>query len=327
MSIIKSVIQKPESIYCNECKEFLPFVLTESQLTASMRGLSFSYRGFVCRCEKCHTPSYPLFVEDYNLNAKYEAYRSNAGILSLAKIREIPEKYNIGVRPLSLILGWGEQTFTRFYNGELPSEKYSDIIKNISDNPREYRRLLCLNSDKITTVAMKKSLKAVDDIIGDISEDHALIKTACYICRELPDVTALALQKLLYYINGFYSAFIGASCFSDMCYAWEYGPVYPTIYFLKKEGNLESQFSKDGPPDISDQLKEIADSVIKYFGCFSGDKLTEFTHSETPWFLIRDKNNDDIVIPQTLISNYFASVIEKHKTCPIQAYASELFNR
>lgn len=168
-------------VYFVDCKKFLPFVLTESQLKASMRGLSFSYKGYVCRCKKCHTPSYPLFVEDYNLNAKYEAYRVNAGILSLSKIREIPEKYNIGVRPLSLILGWGEQTFTRFYNGELPSEKYSNIIKNISDNPREYRRLLCLNSDKITTVAMKKSLKAVDDIIGDISRNRTANCKNCKI--------------------------------------------------------------------------------------------------------------------------------------------------
>ena len=330
MNIDNAIESMLETVYCIRCEESVSLVLESSLFEKEIKGVLVTYNGYKCRCPKCNTVFYPFPVEEYNFDAMYEAYRAKMNIISLHRIKEIPEKYNIGIRPLSLVLGWGEQTFSRYYNGELPSAKYSDLLKEIYDNPKEFRRLLCLNSSKITEVAMKKSLSTVDTIIGDISEDKILVSTACYICSRLPEVSALALQKLLYYIDGFYSAMFGASCFSEPCCAWARGPVYPTVYYLKKEGKLEASSSTVAAPefmnsDVADQLKEISDSVIKYFGCFSGDKLTELTHSETPWILSRKKSSDDIVIQPNLIRDYFTQVIDKYKIRQIQMYASEIF--
>lgn len=40
-------------------------------------------------------------------------------------------KYNTGKRPLSLLLGWGAVTITRYLDGDIPTKSYSDKLKLI----------------------------------------------------------------------------------------------------------------------------------------------------------------------------------------------------
>lgn len=67
----------------------------------------------------------------------------------LMKILSIPKKYAIGKRPLSLLLGWGEQTFTRYCNGDMPSKQYSDILRRLYNEPTYYNELLQNNKDRM----------------------------------------------------------------------------------------------------------------------------------------------------------------------------------
>jgi len=66
----------------------------------------------------------------------------------LEKILEIPQKYNIGKRPISLLLGWGEMTFTRYCDGDMPTKQYSDVLQRIYDDPAFYLSLLEENKGK-----------------------------------------------------------------------------------------------------------------------------------------------------------------------------------
>ncbi|MBZ9607298.1 DUF4065 domain-containing protein [Clostridium estertheticum] len=44
------------------------------------------------------------------------------------------------------------------------------------------------------------------------------------------DITSLALQKLVYYVQGFYYAFTNRLIFEENCEAWVHGPVYRNVY-------------------------------------------------------------------------------------------------
>jgi hypothetical protein len=79
----------------------------------------------------------------------YDVYRQNNGIISLEKILEIPRKYNIGKRPLSLLLGWGEMTFSKYCEGDMPTKQYSNILLKIYDDPAYYKELLEKNKDNL----------------------------------------------------------------------------------------------------------------------------------------------------------------------------------
>ena len=97
------------------------------------------YLGMATVCEACESKIYVHEIEDYNLKALYDAYRKKNSIISLEKILEIPEKYSIGKRPISLLLGWGELTFTRYCDGDMPSKQYSDILQRIYEDPTYFK--------------------------------------------------------------------------------------------------------------------------------------------------------------------------------------------
>lgn len=69
------------------------------------------------------------------------------------------ERYNIGKRPLSLILDWGELTITRYLKGMAPKKEYLDTLKLINEKPSAFAQILNQNQEKITRKAYEKCLK------------------------------------------------------------------------------------------------------------------------------------------------------------------------
>src|SRR4051794_29010008 len=98
------------------------------------------------------------------------------------------------------------------------------------------------------------------------------------------NISNLKLQKLLYYAQGFHLAITGEPLFSENIFAWEHGPVVPSVYHRFKEFGSnaipcgEFDFSKFDP-DTRDTL----DEVYQAYGQFSAWKLRDMTHDEPPW--------------------------------------------
>ena len=171
----ETLLEKIKEIYCERENAFVSsFVLREDPEEATVKGKTLSYSKVKCFC-KCGTECFSGVLIDENKRRVDEAYRAREGIVSQKIIDELPNKYDIGIRPLSLALGWGELTYTRFSRGEYPSKEYSSLLEEIDREPKKYRELLCRNSDRITDTALKKSLIAVDAIIGDVVEDEVAL--------------------------------------------------------------------------------------------------------------------------------------------------------
>ncbi len=86
-------------------------------------------------------------------------------MVSKELINNLLEKYNIGKKPFSLLLGWGETTIIRYLDGESePSKKYFNILNELQD-PEKYLSLLNTNKNNISKVAYIKSLNAVNTLI------------------------------------------------------------------------------------------------------------------------------------------------------------------
>ena len=71
------------------------------------------------------------------------------------------KKYDIGKRPLSKLLGWGDLTITRYLEGFLPNKEYSDKLKLILDDVEEMLSLLESNKGNISNVAYNKTMEAI----------------------------------------------------------------------------------------------------------------------------------------------------------------------
>ncbi len=126
---------KSNFAFCEECRSDKEYVITEAPMIGTIKGVEYHYTGREARCSVCGALVYVPEINDFNLEALYDVYRSEKGIISLAAVRAIPKKYSIGKRPLSILLGWGEQTFSRYFDGDMPTKQYSDILIRIHDDP------------------------------------------------------------------------------------------------------------------------------------------------------------------------------------------------
>lgn len=327
---------KDNLVFCAECRNDVAYTVTKEKMNGTLKGEFYGYIGKIARCAGCGKEIYVAEMNDYNLKALYDVYREKNGIIALGKVLEIPGKYSIGKRPLSLLLGWGEQTFSRYCDGDIPSKQYSEILQRIYDDPYYYNKILEQNKDNLkTTTAYEKSKRKLNSILGIDSDSKSKIDLVIgYLLNQCEDVTPLALQKALYYIQGFYYAFYKKFIFSDDCEAWIHGPVYREIY-NRYSGYRFDPIEKAENFDVSVfsmSEKAILDSVVKNLCCYSGKVLEWFTHSESPWIETRGDLSVDVssdrIVDKEMIGSYFIAVKEKFDMltpADIKVYAQKMF--
>lgn len=186
-------------IFCEGCRKDVVYTETEVLMQNALKGETYEYTGKKAVCTECGSEVYVAEIEDHNLKALYDAYRKKNLIIYLEKILEMPEKYDIGKRPLSLLLGWGEMTFSRYCDGDIPTKQYSDMLQRIYDEPAFYRSILEDNKDNFKSqTAYEKSKRTADALLGVLNTPLTNINIVIdYLLCKCEDITPLALQKEL----------------------------------------------------------------------------------------------------------------------------------
>lgn len=327
--------------FCEECYDMVEYYVEKKGMTKNIKGKEVEYIGKVAYCDECKEEIFVSEIRDYNLMKLDKAFREVEDLITVSEMELILEKYDIGKRPLSLLLGWGELTLTRYLDGDIPTRQYSDILKKVLDNPDDMEELLEKNKNKISDLAYRKSMETLKNIgansvfnINSIDKIDHVIK---YLLVNSSDITPLALQKLLYYCQSFFKIFTGEFLFSNDCEAWVHGPVYNNVYHRYKNYGYASIFTEnDDQTDINLTTleKEVLDNVLRNFGCYSGKILEEMTHVELPWVKTRlgldDKENSNRIIEKDLIVKYFSDVKVKYNMLnisDIKDYSIDLFEK
>ena len=73
----------------------------------------------------------PATDQQYNerrSEAKIEAYKKLKGIINLAQLTELLEKYDVGKEAMADIAGFGKVTIKRYYEGFIPAREYSEKL-------------------------------------------------------------------------------------------------------------------------------------------------------------------------------------------------------
>jgi putative zinc finger/helix-turn-helix YgiT family protein len=324
--------------FCEECRKDVAYSLKSVSTTGALKGEEYEFAGKKAICAECGAEVYAAEIEDENLKILYDAYRQKNGIISFEKILEIPQKYNIGKRPLSLLLGWGEMTFTRYCDGDMPTKQYSDVLWRIYEEPAFYLSLLEESKGNLKSLmAYEKSKRATVELLGEQKNETSKVdKVIGYLLFRCEDITPLALQKALYYIQGFYYAFMDSFLFTEDCEAWVHGPVYREIYNRYSSYRFDPIESND-EFDVSvftDAEKAVIDSIIQNFCCYSGKILERFTHSEMPWIKTRGNlpadTHSNRKISKEIIGEYFIAVKQKYNMLmpnDIENYTQVMFKR
>jgi len=306
---------------------FLRFVVRDKEYT-------FMITAAVCA--ECGSEVSVPGLADHNAQEIDKQYREEEGIVSIGDIQKLMDIYRIGKAPLSLALGFGEITVTRYLSGQIPSKEYSDIIRKALESPRYMLEKLQQNRERIGETAYQKSRKAAVELTALFSISGEMLATISYIFAHTTDVTPLALQKLLYFIQGIYLALYHKALYPEDCQAWVHGPAYESVYLLFKNFKynpieeprfvmFRHRFHKLDPEAL-----ELIDNVLGSFGMYSGKVLEAITHRETPWVEARrgylPEENSDEVITKSAMQQYFTQVAERFdiKTAEgLRAYAED----
>lgn len=327
-----------EKTFCEECRNDVEYTTASVPMTGTIKGKEYHYTGTEARCADCGNLVFVPEISDDNLRSLYNVFREENGIVSLDVICAIPEKYDIGKRPLSLLLGWGELTFSRYCDGDIPTRQYSDILQRIYNEPQFYSELLEANKANLKSQrTYEKTRRAVDALLSvDVPSNSKINAVIQYLLYQCEDITPLALQKALYYIQGFHFAFYRTFLFPEDCQAWTHGPVYRDIYFRYRDYRFDpiEKTTTFDTSVFSASEKAICDSVINNLCCYSGKILERFTHNEAPWLTTRgdlpDSAPSDRIIEKSVIGAYFDAVKAKYNMVnprDIKDYAQDMFHQ
>lgn len=312
---------KSNCSFCSNCNKETTYSVREEAKTRYMKRKEFTYTTIKAYCTECGREiSMPdLRHKDLELFDAY--YRKLEGLITLPEIRKLMSLYHIGKAPLSLALGFGEVTIARYFEGQMPSKRCSEIIRRALHDPKYMREMLEANRQRVGEPAYRKCIGALDELIKKQKASPKIQAAISYLLGELTEITPLALQKLLYFAQGLYMASYGKPLFSDDCEAWVHGPVYPDVYQqYKKYGynpiEEETICFCDGSLDLSLQEQDILDLVIKSFGIYSGKTLECITHNENPWRTARGgattiEYSKNIITKQS-IESYFKEMKSRY---------------
>lgn len=118
---------------------------------------------------------------------------------------------------------------------------------------------------------------------------------AAFILHECGSMTAMKLQKLVYYTQAWSLVWDEQPAFDSRIEAWANGPVSPVLYQLHRgcfrlnPGDIEGDLE-----EIDGDLRDTVLAVIEYYGDKSAQWLSDLTHREDPWVDARDGLPDGV---------------------------------
>lgn len=326
--------------FCIECRKETEYLLQKKDIEKTIRDKEYTFEITVAVCTECGGEMSIPGLIDKNVHEIDKQYRAVEGLVSVEDMEKLMKIYKIGKAPLSLALGFGEVTIPRYLEGQVPSKEYSDIVKAAMVSPAYMKQKLTENREKLTDAAYKKAMAAADSIESLFSVSDRMLRVIAYIFEKLEEVTPLMLQKLLYFIQGIYSALYGKPIFTEDCRAWIHGPVYPEVYDLFRDFKYnpidDARFALlEGKDDaLTDDEKRVIDLVVNTFGMYGGKVLEKITHNEEPWREARKGYGDSIpsseLLPKEGIKKYYMAVNEKYgmdKEEGIQSYIRDMLRK
>src|ERR1035437_5048935 len=110
------------------------------------------------------------------------------------------------------------------------------------------------------------------------------IDVADYILHRLGAMSAMKLQKLVYYSQVWSLVWTERELFSDEIQAWANGPVVRSLYKKHRGNFLVRKRFFDGEIDrLSDDQRDVIDKVLAFYGDKDPQWLSSLTHLESPW--------------------------------------------
>ncbi|WP_433386585.1 Panacea domain-containing protein [Micromonospora sp. KLBMP9576] len=110
---------------------------------------------------------------------------------------------------------------------------------------------------------------------------------AAAILGHLGTMTAMKLEKLVYYCQGWHLARTGRPLFQEPIEAWREGPVVPHLYRQHRGQRSVNEWPLGEASHLTTAQVDTVRWVTETYGRFSAAELSTMNHNELPWRLAR----------------------------------------
>lgn len=111
---------------------------------------------------------------------------------------------------------------------------------------------------------------------------------AAYILDRAGAMSAMKLQKLVYYSQAWSLVWDERPLFEEPVQAWINGPVVPALYDLHRgRFQLRPGDIRGNADTLDPAARETIDGVLKFYGDKTAQWLSDLSHSEAPWLQAR----------------------------------------
>lgn len=137
---------------------------------------------------------------------------------------------------------------------------------------------------------------------------------AAYILARQGRMTAMKLQKLVYYSQAWAVVWGERPLFPERIEAWANGPVVRDLYDVHRGQFEVAEWPRGNAERLSDGERATVDTVLDFYGDRSAQWLSDLTHREQPWLLARrglpdgERGNREITLSS--LEEYYSSIPE-----------------
>ena len=138
------------------------------------------------------------------------------------------------------------------------------------------------------------------------------LDVAAYILEKRGPMTAMKLQKLVYYSQAWSLVWDEKTLFTERIEAWAMGPVVPNLYHEHCGMYYVPKLRSGDSSVLTVQERETVDAVLDFYGGKTSKWLSDLSHQEDPWKKARHGISDgefcDREITHAAMDEYYLSL-------------------
>jgi uncharacterized phage-associated protein len=134
-----------------------------------------------------------------------------------------------------------------------------------------------------------------------------------YILKSCGSMSAMKLQKLVYYSQAWHLVWDDEPLFHESVEAWANGPVIRELYECHRGKFSVGAWPAGNAEVLTEEERGSVDAIIKHYGDKTAFWLSEATHREDPWRDVRaglgpnDRSNNEITT--AAMAEYYSSLV------------------
>ncbi|WP_061213906.1 type II TA system antitoxin MqsA family protein [Syntrophomonas wolfei] len=296
-------------VYCYLCDQTNKVAIKKEEEIHTIKGTPVKCKVENAYCRQCGSKVYIPALNDANLDRMDYTYRRHNGIITVQEIEEILRQYNIGAKPLAVILGWGEVTILRYLKGQIPDRAHSNTLLSLKD-PYVFFRYFKEKQERLSPVACNKVVSALEGLNAKLAGDELhersqhlrqayrrqpdiyngfvpfnlekMVQVILFFLKSGDRVYETGMNKLLWYVDMLCYKRSERQALTGLCYKHNiYGPV--PLWYDYLYGSLDDVYITLVEDEYGTQIGALADLSADVFSNDELDVLETVANNFKGW--------------------------------------------